>query len=147
MFLCASVFGSEHSGSPRWQKDTEFQIQVHPCQIARSLFFCWRQPCVFSHQDSSDGTALQDYGLCSSLMMALAPGASHCHGPTSGTVLARIPPQKAFSPAREILLISSISKDKAKHLWSRRRPTIRPPSRAAAFPTAGDRRSPLLSYC
>ena len=78
-----------------------------------------------------------------------APGASHCNGPTSGTVLARFPPQKAFSlfPARDILLISSILKDKAKRLWSRRRPTIRPPSRAAALPTAGDRRSPLLSYC
>jgi|SRR5690606_21442146 hypothetical protein len=33
--------------------------------------FCWRRPCVFSHQDSSDGTALQDYSLCSSLMMTL----------------------------------------------------------------------------
>lgn len=35
------------------------------------FFFCRRQPCVFSHLDSSDGTALQDYSLCSSLMMTL----------------------------------------------------------------------------
>ena len=37
LFLCVSVVGSEHSGSPQKHKrHREFAIQVHPYQMVRS---------------------------------------------------------------------------------------------------------------